>query len=210
MSNAFNKVRANASQTEVKDSKKRVTKVDTEITDLHEYAALKYAHKLIGTELDTLKQSVNEQAFDRFVETRSPKSFKGAEGDTSGSLQLRRRTSRSFLTDADRELLEKHDVGTKFAESSHFFIKREASENDELMGKIAEALEAADINIDDVFGHTGDKYIVAETALDDAMKIDDEDERRAVLGVVGTQAARVSFGGDHDEMLSILDDVLKG
>jgi len=210
MSNAFAKVRSNASQTEVKDSKKRTTKVDATIEDLHEYAALKYAAKMIDTELDTLKQSVNEQAFDRFVESRSPKSFKGAEGETSGSLQLRRRTSRSFLTDTDRELLEKHDVGTKFAESSHFFIKREASENDELMGKIAAALEAADINIDEVFGHTGDKYIVAETALDDAMKIEDEDERRAVLGVVGTQAARVSFGGSHDEMLSILDTVLKG
>ena len=210
MSNAFNKVRKNASQTEVKDKSSRTVKVDAEISDLREYAALKYASKMIETELDTLKQSVNEQAFDRFVETRSPKSFKGSEGDTTGSLQLRRRTSRSHLTDADRELLEKHDVGTKFAESSHFYIKREASDNDELMGRIAEALEAADINIDEVFGHTGDKYIVAETALDDAMKIEDEDDRRAVLGVVGTQAARVSFGGSHDDMLAILDDVLKG
>lgn len=210
MSNAFAKVRQNATGTTTAGKSKPKVAVQAEIQDLHEYAALKYAQKMIETTLETLKDSVNEQAFDRFVEVRDAKSFKAAEGDTNGSMQLRRRTSRSFVTETDRELLEANGVGTKLAETSHFFIKKEAAANDDLMGKIAAALEAADINIDDVFGHTGDKYIVDENCLADAMKIEDEDTRRSVLKVVGTQAARVSFGGNHEEMLEILDGVLKG
>jgi len=78
------------------------------------------------------------------------------------------------------------------------------------MGKIAEALEGAGIDIGDVFGHTGDKYVVGEAAVDQAMKIEDADTRREVLGNVATQATRVTFGGSHEEAMSILSDIILG
>ena len=77
-----------------------------------------------------------------------------------------------------------------------------------MLGKVSEALDG--IVPDDFLGHTGEKFVTTSTSIADAMKIEDLDTRRDVMKMVATQAARTKFGGTHDEMLEILDEVLKG
>ena len=186
--------------------KGKATKPQFDVESLHQYAALKNAAKQIDTALETLKEEVNEQAFDIFLNSQSKDSFQGIEGDTSASLQLRKRTSRSLLTEAEQALLESHDISMKKTEDSRFYIARDYSDNAELLEKVSAALEG--IVPEDFFGHTGDKYVVGDDAINEALRIEDEDNRRDVTKVVSTQAARCNFGGSNQEALDILREVI--
>lgn len=177
-----------------------------DVESLREYAALKNAQKQIDAALETLKEEVNDQALEIFLNKQNKDSFQGVEGDTTASLQLRKRTSRSSLSEAEQELLDAHGVDTKKTEDSRFYIDRRYSDNAELLGEVATALEG--IVPDDFFGHTGDKYVVGDDALSQALSIADENTRRDVIKVVGTQAARCNFGGSNEEALDILRDVI--
>ena len=57
---------------------------------------------------------------------------------------------------------------------------------------------------------TGEKFVTTDDSLRQAMEIEDANDRRTVVEMVSTQAARCKFGGTHEEMLNILDGVLKG
>ena len=186
--------------------KGKAAKPQFEIDALRDYAALKNAQKQIDAALETLKEEVNEQALEIFLNSQDPKSFQGVDGDTTASLQLRRRTSRSTLSDAERELLEAHNIDTVKTEDSRFYIDRRYSDDGELLAKVAAALEG--IVPEDFFGHTGDKYVVGTDALSQALKVADEDTRRSVVKVVGTQAARTNFGGSNEEALAIISKLL--
>lgn len=186
--------------------KGKATKPQFDIDSLREYAALKNAAKQIDTVLETLKEEVNDQALDIFLNSQNKASFQGVDGDTTASLQLRKASSRSTLSEASQELLAANDVDTVKTEDSRFYIDRKYSDNAELLEKVAAALEG--VVPEDFFGHTGDKYIVGPNALEQALKIEDEDARRSVTKVVGTQATRANFGGSNEEALNILRDVL--
>ena len=204
MSNMFTAAKA---KTPAKTTGKgKATKPQFDIESLREYSALKNAQKQIDAALETLKEEVNDQALEIFLNSQNKASFQGVEGDTTASLQLRKRTSRSVLSEAEQELLAAHDVGIKKTEDSRFYISRNYSDNAELLEKVSAALEG--IVPEDFFGHTGDKYVVGDDALNEALKIADEDKRRDVVKVVGTQAARCNFGGSNEEALAILQDVI--
>jgi hypothetical protein len=91
-------------------------------------------------------------------------------------------------------------------EDSRFYISRDYSDNPELLEKVSAALDG--IVPDDFFGHTGDKYIAGPECLNQALKIADEDARRNVVKVVGTQATRANFGGSNEEALNVLREVI--
>lgn len=204
MANMFEK--AKATQPAKTSGKGKAAKPQFDIDSLREYAALKNAQKQIDAALETLKEEVNDQALEIFLNSQDPKSFQGVDGDTSASLQLRRRTSRSTLSDAERELLDAHDIDVVKTEDSRFYIDRRYSDDAELLGKVSAALEG--IVPEDFFGHTGDKYVVGTDALSQALKVADEDTRRSVVKVVGTQAARTNFGGSNEEALAIISKLL--
>lgn len=186
----------------------KVASADINVEDLRMYAALNAASKAIATMVDTLKESVNDQALEEFLNRQNAKSIKGADGDTNASLQLRRRTSRSFLSEQELATLTELNIATKKSADSKVYINPAYADNDEMADKVFAALEG--VVPEDFLLSTGEKYVVGETAVDDALKIEDEDVRRSVVKIVSTQAARTKFGGSHDEMLEILDSVLKG
>jgi hypothetical protein len=197
---------AKAKQPTKKSGKGKAAKPQFDIAALEEYAALKNASKQIEAALETLKEEVNEQAMDIFLNSQDPKSFQGVDGNTTASLQLRRRTSRSVLSEAEQELLDAHNIDTVKTEDSRFYIDRRYSDDQDLLAKVAAALEG--VVPEDFFGHTGDKYVVGTDALSQALKVEDEDDRRSVVKVVGTQAARTNFGGSNEEALSYIAKLL--
>jgi hypothetical protein len=186
--------------------KRKNTKPQFDIESLRDYAALKNAAKQIDAALELLKEEVNEQAFNLFMERRDASSFNGVDGDTTASLQLRRRTSRSVLSESEMNILESHNIDIEKTEDSRFYIDRRYSDNADLLGQVSEALNG--IVPDDFFGHTGDKYVVGGEALSQTMKIDDDSDRAVVAKIVGTQAARTKFGGSNEEALDILREVI--
>jgi len=186
--------------------KKKSTKPEYGVDSLRDYAALKNAQKQIEAALELLKEEVNEQAFAIFMDRRDPASFNGVDGDTNASLQLRRRTSRSVLSESEMAVLEQHHIDIMKTEDSRFYIDRRYSDDSEILGKVSEALDG--IVPDDFFGHTGDKFVVGGEALSQTMKIDDDSDRAVVAKIVGTQAARTKFGGSNEEALEILREVI--
>ena len=198
-----------AKKTEIaKPKSKGKAKPEINVDDLRMYSALKAAEKTIGTLVDTLKESVNEIALEAFLNAGRADSIQGVDGDTTASLQLRKRTSRSALSEQEVKVLEAAGVAFEKSADSKFYINNKYSEDSDLLAKVSDALSG--IVPDDFLGHTGEKFVTTGTSIADAMKIEDLDDRRDVLKMVATQAARTKFGGTHDEMLSILDTVLKG
>lgn len=205
MSNMFEA----AKKTEIaKPKSKGKAKPEINVEDLRMYAALKAAEKTIGTLVDTLKESVNDVALEAFLNAGRSDSIQGVDGDTTASLQLRKRTSRSALSDQEVKVLEAAGVAYEKSADSKFYINNKYSEDSELLSQVSDALDG--IVPADFLGHTGEKFVTTSTSIADAMKIEDMDDRRDVLKMVATQAARTKFGGNHDEMLKILDTVLKG
>ncbi|KKL90089.1 hypothetical protein LCGC14_1908180 [marine sediment metagenome] len=198
-----------AKKTEIATPKaKGKAKPQIVVEDLRQYAALKAAMKTIETMVETLKESVNDVALDAFLIARRSDSIQGTDGDTTASLQLRKRTSRSVLGEQEVKVLDHLKIAFEKSSDSKFYINSKYSEDSELLGKVSDALEG--IVPDDFLGHTGEKFVTTSTSIADAMSIEDIDTRRDVLKIVSTQAARTKFGGTHDEMLKILDKVLKG
>ena len=202
--NMFEKAKdATPAKTVGKGSK---TKPQFDIESLREYAALKNASKQIDAALEVLKEEVNDQALEIFLNSQSKESFQGIEGDTTASLQMRRRSSRSVLSEAEQALLTANEIDIVKTEDSRFYIDRQYSDDSEMLSKVAAALEG--IVPEDFFGHTGDKYIAGPECLVQALKVTDEDERRNLVKVVGTQATRANFGGSNEEALAVLKDVI--
>ena len=203
--NLFEKAKA-AQPTKPKAKGKAKPEINVE--DLRMYAALNAAQKTIATLVDSLKESVNDQALEAFLASQKKDSINGVDGDTNASLQLRKRTSRSVLSDHEQTVLAELGIDISKSADSRFYISNKYAEDTELLGKVSDALDG--IVPDDFLGHTGDKYVVGDKAVIQALEIDDANTRRDVLKMVATQAARTKFGGSHDEMLEILDEVLKG
>lgn len=191
----------------VKPTPKGKAKPQIAVKDLRMYAALKAAQKTIETMVETLKESVNVESMDAFIESGRSDSIQGVDGDTTASLQLRKRNARSVLGDQEVVVLDQLGISTELSSNSKFYINGKYSEDTDLLGKVSDALDG--IVPEDFLGHTGDKYVTTATSVNEAMAIEDKDTRRDVLHIVCTQAARTKFGGSHDEMLSILSDVLK-
>ncbi len=184
------------------------TKPQIAVEGLREYAALKYALNMIDTVVKELKGTVDGTALEAFLTARRSDSVQGVDGDTTASLQLRKRTARSALSDFEKETLDGLGIATEKSADSKVYINAKYADDDKLADKVFKALKG--IVPDDFLLSTGEKFITTSDSLRQAMEIEDENDRRTVVEMVSTSAARCKFGGSHEEMLSILDGVLKG
>jgi len=199
---------AKAKETEVvKPKSKGKAKLRKDIAELHTYAAIQYAKKTLETVEATLKLDINEEAMAIFLSKGTAESFQGVDGDTTASIQLRKRSGRSVLSEQERLVLDDLGIATEKSNDSRFYINTKYSEDTDLLAKVSAALDG--IVPDDFLGHTGDKYVTTSDSIRQAFEKTDESNREQVLGIVGTQAARTSFGGSHQEMVKILDAILK-
>lgn len=206
-SNMFQKAAANVDVAKPKGNKK--AKPSFEVADLHMFAALKAASKSIETVLATLKEDIDTEALDRFILNRNGNSFEGTDGATSGSMQLRKRSSRSVLSEQEKLVLDEIGIDTEKSAEARFYINNKYADDHKLLEKVSKALDG--IVPDDFLGATSEKHIVGADSLNQAFaKCKDNDQLRDVLKIVATQACRVTFGGSHDEMVKILDTVLRG
>ncbi len=205
MSNLFEAAAAKVGTVDAPKGKGK-TKAEIDVEGLRHYAALKNAQKQIDAALETLKEDVNGAAIDYFLAAQRKDSIQGVDGDTTASLQLRKRTSRSVLSDHEYSVLNDLGIDTDVAADARFYIDNKYAEDTELLGKVSAALEG--IVPADFLGATQPKYVVSGNAVDQALQIDDETMRETIVDMVTTQAARCKFGGSNEEALNILREVL--
>ena len=203
--NLFEQAAAKAG-TDTAPKAKGKQKHQIDIDGLREYAALKNAQKQIEAAIETLKEDVNGAALDYFLNSQRSDSINGIEGDTTASLQLRKRTTRSILSDQEALVLNELNIDIQQDADARFYINNDYSEDQELLGKVSKALDG--IVPADFLKATAAKFVVGPKAVGQALDLEDEAQRATVVGMVTTQAARCKFGGSNEEALDILRDVL--
>ncbi len=170
------------------------------ITDLRELAIVSSAIKNLEAIKETLATSVNDQILDRFIETHDgsrPKNFKGSDTNTTASCQLRKRSSRSNLSDSDMDLLRKVGVSFEESVSTMFYINKEHADNAALLQRVSDALDKVDGIPANFILSTPEKYVTTDKSLDEAFAAGlSADDLRTVLKIAGTIASRPKFDGD--------------
>ena len=198
-----------AKNTEVaKPKSKGKAKPQFEVEDLHNYAAVVAARKTLETIEATYKASINAEALAIFVKKGTSESVGGVDGSTTGSLQLRKRSGRSALSSQEQIVLGDLNISTELSSTSMFYINKKYAEDAELLGKVSDALDG--VVPEDFLGHTGEKFVTTANSMNEAFQNCKGDQLADVLKIVGTQASRTKFGGDHAEMIAVLDGLLKG
>jgi len=179
----------NAKSLEEKPSKKASKKEEVEIAQLSELAKLDALIKTLSTMKANVEQSVKETAFKKFIEDakishKKVDSFRGVDGDTSASVEIRKRTSAAKLSKDEITYLTSKNipVETVIEVQKLYSINPKYASDDVLMEKIEIALETALEGIVD----TSDFFVVQE-------------ERSKV--VVGDETITKAFAGEIDEQV---------
>lgn len=108
------------------------------------------------TEIDTLiktltalkgtyEEQVKKEAYDYFVEHadgKRPENFRGVEGNASASIELRKRSSASALSEAEVTLLKSHGIAAekKIVTQQLFGINPKYASDDKLLDKVSKAI----------------------------------------------------------------------
>jgi hypothetical protein len=183
-------------------------KARVELKGLHELAALTATIKSLESVIETLKAEVNDAALDHFVSVKNDESFEGFEGATEASMQLRKRSSRSTLSLEESEFLKDQGVSTSLAATNQYVINNAYAQNQDLLTAVSKALNGVEGIPADFIQVAPEKFITTENSLREAFSSAKVEDLRTVLKMVGVPASRVVFGGNHEEMVKILDSVL--
>lgn len=212
--NMFAKAQAKAGDnTGKKKAKKQVEAVYFESLD--DLAMLKDLIKQLTTVHDTLDAEVKDEMLDEFVsrgrnEGKKPANFPGKGDASEGNMQIRQRSSRSRLTDADIETLDELGISYTETDDTHFYINKEYAGDEKLLSRVSEALEGVKGIPSDFIQATPTTYVTTEDSIDElfANKRLSADRVREVLSIVATPAMRLKYTGDHDDLIGKVADMI--
>lgn len=212
--NRFAVAKDHAGDQKVTKGKKKVVDAVT-VTGLEDLAIVNAVMKQLETLQSTLKQEVNDQMLDVFVENgmeagKKPANFAGTDTNASGSMQLRKRTARSKLTQADTDLLDELGISYEESDDSFFYINKKYAGDDKLLTKVSKALDKVPGIPTDFIEATPTTYVTTDESIDDLFKNSKlkADKVREALQVVGTLASRIKYEGDHDELMDKLSELI--
>lgn len=214
MTNRFAAAKQDAGTAKKGKSKPKVDSVL--MPGLEDLAIVNAVIKQLETVQTTLKADINEQMLEEFTDRgieagKKPANFAGTDEQAEGSMQLKKRSSRSVLSAADVELLE--EVGVSFAESddSLFYINKKYAGDDKLLSKVSKALDKVPGIPTDFIEATPTKHVVTDESIDEVFKNKlDREKTREVLQVVATFATRAKYTGDHAELMDKLSELIDG
>ena len=215
MSNMFEAAKTVEKKTKKPAAKKG--KATVEIKGLRLLAAIKAVMKSLEATAETLDGELKEKTAKYFTVEGAktgtkPANFPGIEENAEANCQLRKRTSRSVLTDAEVELLEEHGVPYDTSEdiTTTYIINPDYKDDEELLGRVSDALagvEGMPKNFLQYQEGTPARTVTDESVAA-AFATKDEDTIRELLTVVGTLANRIKFNGDLGEAMDVAKEVL--
>lgn len=146
MANLFKNAKATAGSKPAKA--KKSTKDEVTITDLNTLASIETVIKSLTSLKETVEASVKEQMKQHFIEAgvarqKRPENFRGIDGAASASCELKKRSSRSTLTDDEVEVLDKFGVSYETVNDveERFIVNPAYQDNQDLLGTVSKALE---------------------------------------------------------------------
>jgi len=199
---------SNAKTIETKAPAKSAKKLEVQLAGLQQVAEIDALMKALAGAKVALEQDVKAQAFTEFMSLASngtrPESFRGVEGDASASVELRKRSTMSSLSEDEVALLSKYGLKAEkmIATPKLFGINPAYAENTELLLKVEAAL--ADIVPEDfiVVQEEKSKFVVADAVIEGAFR---SKAPREVIEAVTVLALKPKL--EHTDIAAIIDHV---
>lgn len=171
--------------------------------------------KQLETLQSTLRAEVNNQMLDVFVEEglsirKAPESFSGVDGQAEGSMQLRKRSSRTVLSLNDVDTLK--SLGISYSESPDtvYFINKKYADDAKMLDKVSKALDKVPGIPTDFIEASPTKYTTTDDSIDELFKLNlSKQKTRATLQVVASLASRIKYNGDHDGLMAKLAEFIE-
>jgi hypothetical protein len=129
-------------------AKKADKKEHVELKGLKELAEIDALIKSLSTIKASLEADVKGKGFDTFFEMaqngKRPDSFRGTDGTASASVEMRKRSTASVLSDSEVDLLTSHGIKVekKVTTQMLFAINPSYAADGELLEKVSEAISA--------------------------------------------------------------------
>lgn len=183
--------------------KKGKEKQQINLNALRQYTILDAVIKQATALQATLKGEINEASFDTFTSLAGkaperPSSFEGVSDGVTASLEVRKRSSASVLTDAEVEVLKENGLEPeeKVVTPFHFYINPAHVNNKDLLAKVEKAL--AKIVPDDFIQQQDEvkKMVVSDAMLDEAFR---EGAPAEVLRILTTMAVKPKFTEEYNQ-----------
>lgn len=213
--NLFAKAKANAvdASPRKKKAKKRKAK---KMKGLEAYATVVALRKMLAAAESALREELVEQAQEHFVKNgcalgSRPENFRAKDGDAEASIELRQRSSRSYLNDAEVRALTKRGISVDtVGGEGHYRINPQYADSDKLLKRAAKALAGvkglpADF-IQYVEGE--ERRVVAADSIDEVFALSPKKAAK-LLPMVGVFAVKPSLEVDDiEDAMAMVGDLL--
>lgn len=202
--NLFEKAKAAAPKGSPK--KPEAPRIETE--GLAQYAMIDALEKQLKSLKETIRPTIDEQMYAQFLANRG-QNYKGKESThASASLELRKRSSASGLTDAEVTICEKKGISLTRIEGD-FKLN--------LTGMSVKKLEEVSAAINSVKGLPEDfltfdgskaRTITTETSIEEAFKLNDPEDIKQILMIVGTLGIKPKTDATIGTIIAVVGDLL--
>jgi len=179
--------------------------------------------QLVIDALSTLKKKIDAEVRDRMVDAfvangialqHQPSNFTGEDQGATASCQLRKRSTKSVLTETEVELLTEHGVSTEeiIVRDEAFFINPVYTRDQKLLGRISKKLkEIKDLPEDFIqFQAKLSGTATTKTSLDEVfINVRNADVVKELLSIVATTAINNRLEGfDINKGLKLVKQLL--
>jgi len=158
-----------------KSAAKKNTKVEVALKGLQQLAEVDALIKALSSVKTSLEQSVKAEAFDHFFDeaqatAKRPENFRGIDGIASASIEMRKRSTASALSEEEKEMFEANGlVVEKVVSVQHMFgINPSYAADNKLLEKVSTALEGIVPADFIVVQEEKSKFVVGEATIEKA------------------------------------------
>lgn len=201
-----------------KKASKKSDKREVKLSNLETLSALKSVMKAMEGLMATTEASVKDQMAAEFLTAglavkKRPDNFRGIEGGASASCELRKRSTRSTLSDEDAAILDKFgiEIKTEVDVTETYVINPAYKDDSDLLAKVSEAISEIDGMPEDFIQLQAgvERKVVGDSALDQIFQKGNNIDVASLLQIVGTLAIKPKLeSGDIAEALKIITDVI--
>jgi hypothetical protein len=175
------------------------------------YAEIDALEKALAALKKTVRGDVEASMKDHFV-AHGPENYKGRDGQASASLELRKRSSASGLSEAEQLLVSVHDIETEVVEDrpETYVINPAYAQDPKTLKKVAAALSKIKDLPEDflMYQESTKKTVMTEHSIEQVFKINDPDTIRELLPIVGTLAIKPKTTKSITEVVETIKEVL--
>lgn len=214
MGNMFAKAKDKATKTVAKGGKKNA-KPEFAIDELDTIAAIDAVMKSLEAMKKTVEADVKDQMKDIFATEGlkkhvRPKNFKGFDNNSFASCELKKRSTRSTLSEDEVNLLDKHGIPYDVVSdvTTTFIINPAYAQDEDLLATVGELLDGH-VPDDFIEMQTGvDRRVVSDRSLDQAFDAKTKKDLLNLLNVVGTFSLKPKYDGDVKDAIDFVKELL--